>query len=314
MANPNAQHLGTGEVQADDRGDRRRSRSSWELGEAIDAFGDHMVQQGFAENTWKAFMGDLGILRTYLGEGKAITSVSNWDLNDFMRYLLTERGKPCSPKSYARRLTTLKVFFGWLAESGALRANPADALVHRPVSTPMPETLHDDEVVRLLSAARDELFAARPDARPYLLISLVLQTGIKKSECVAIELRHLDVSNRQAPVLEVRYKNPRMAHKERRLALSPQIVPALEQYVKQYRPKENLFECTARNLEYVLQRVAERAEIAGGVSFEQLRWTAAVRDYRRGMPEGQLRRKLGLSVISWRETLEKVKKLAGSPL
>jgi len=310
MVDAEALHKGTKDNKVDHRGGQRASRTSWELGEAIDAFGDHMVEQGFAENTWKAFMGDLGILRTYLGEGKPVTSVSNWDLNDFMRYLLTERGRPCSPKSYARRLTTLKVFFAWLTEVGAVHSNPADALVHRPVSTPMPETLHDDEVARLLSTARDELFAAKPDARPYLLISLILQTGIKKSECVAIELRHLDVSSRQAPVLEVRYKNPRMAHKERRLALSPQIVPALEQYLRKYQPKERLFECTARNLEYVLQRVAEKAEIAGGVSFEQLRWTAAVWDYRRNMPEEQLRRKLGLSMISWRETLEKVKKLA----
>jgi len=284
------------------------------LAEARKPFRDHMVRQGFAENTIKAFLGDLGILSKYLGANKAIGEISTRDLNDFLTYLLERRGKPCSPKSYARRVTTLKVFFGWLAESGVLPSDPAAALIHRRVTTPLPKILYDDQVERLLAVTRDLLWAPQPDARPYLLISLLLQTGIKKSECMGIELQHLDLSNPRAPVLYIRYTNPRMAHKERKLALNPQLLPALQQYLKQYQPKVRLFECTARNLEYVLHHAAELAEIPGGVSFEQLRWTAAVRDYRRGMPEEQLRRKLGLSRISWRETLEKIKKLAGPAL
>jgi integrase/recombinase XerD len=83
-----------------------------------------------------------------------------------------------------------------------------------------------------------------------------------------------------------------------------------KQYIREYRPKEYLFECTPRNLEYVLADLAERADIKGGISFEQLRWTCAVRDYRRGMPADHLRQKLGLSMISWRETLPKIQRLA----
>ena len=48
----------------------------------------------------------------------------------------------------------------------------------------------------------------------------------------------------------------------------------------------------------------------GGCSFEQLRWTCVVRDYRNGMPADQLRQKMGLSMITWRETLPKIQKLA----
>jgi len=284
------------------------------LAEAREAFRQHMVRQGFAENTVKAFLGDLGILSEYMGANKPIGEISTHELNDFLTYLLERRGKPCSPKSYARRVTTLKVFFGWLAESGVLPGNPAAPLIHRRATAPLPRILYDDQVERLLSVTRDLLWAPRPDARPYLLVSLLLQTGIKKSECMAIELQHLDLSNPAAPVLHIRYRNPKMVHKERKLALSPQLVTVLKQYLKQYQPKVRLFECTARNLEYVLHHAAELAGIPGGVSFEQLRWTAAVRDYRRGMPEEQLRRKLGLSRVSWRETSEKIKKLAAPAL
>jgi integrase/recombinase XerD len=50
------------------------------------------------------------------------------------------------------------------------------------------------------------------------------------------------------------------------------------------------------------------------VSFEVMRWTAAVRDYRTGMAPETLRKKLGLSKISWRETGMKIRQLAGPAL
>jgi|YNPNPStandDraft_1061719.scaffolds.fasta_scaffold05614_3 integrase/recombinase XerD len=280
------------------------------LSAAITAFHGHMVRQGFSDNTIKAFQADLRLLTRYLAPNQPIGHIGQEDLEQFLTWLRVERGVPCSPKSYARRLTTLKVFFGWLAEINALPRDPAAPLVHTPAKAPLPEILYDDQVNALLRATQDLLWAPKPDARPYLLVTLLLQTGIKKSECMEIRLEHIDLSNPQAPVLYVRYADPRRTHKERKLALGPGFAAVLRQYLREYEPKERLFECTARNLEYVLEDAAELAGIKGGVSFEQLRWTCAVRDYRNGMPPEQLRLKLGLSLISWRETLPKIQKLA----
>lgn len=280
------------------------------LDNAARAFSAHMLRQGFSDNTIKAFQADLRLFGRRIGENKAIGDLAQSDLEDFMNWLRTERGVPCSPKSYARRLTTLKVFFGWLRAAEVLDRDPAAPMIHVHPTTPMPEVLYDGQVNDLLRVTRDLLWAPKPDARPYLLVTLVLQTGIKKGECVEIKLEHLDVSNQQAPVLYIRYPDPRKTLKERRLALGPNFAPAYRQYLREYQPKEHLFECTARNLEYVLEEAASLAEIPGGCSFEQLRWTCAVRDYRNGMAADQLRQKLGLSMITWRETLPKIQKLA----
>jgi integrase/recombinase XerD len=110
----------------------------------------------------------------------------------------------------------------------------------------------------------------------------------------------------------IRYQEEESSHKNRIISLHPTIVPAVNQYVEQYKPEQFLFECTPRNLEYVLDEVGQKAGIRTvQVGFETLRWTCAVRDYRNGMPEERLRQKLGLSKISWRETREKIFKLAG---
>lgn len=280
------------------------------LAAASTAFHGYMIRQGFSDNTVKAFQADLRLLTRYLAANRAVGSVGQADLEQFLTWMRSDRGVPCSPKSYARRLTTLKVFFGWLAESGAIPTDPAAPLLHEHPTTPMPEILYDDQVAALLRATRDLLWAPKPDARPHLLVTLVLQTAIKKGECMEIKLAHIDLSSPQAPVLYVRYADPRKTLKERKLALGPTFAPVYRQYLREYEPKEYLFECTARNLEYVLEDAAALAGITGGVSFEQLRWTAAVRDYRNGMPADQLRQKLGLSMITWRETLPKIQKLA----
>lgn len=280
------------------------------LAAAASAFHGHMIRQGFSDNTVKAFQADLRLFAKYVAANRSIGAIGQGDLERYLTWLRAERGVPCSPKSYARRLTTLKVFFGWLAESGALSADPAAPLIHERPTTPLPQILYDDQVADLLRTARDLLWAARPDARPYLLVTLVLQTGIKKGECVEIKPEHIDLSNPQAPVLYIRYADPRRTLKERKLALGPNFAPTYKQYLREYQPKEYLFECTARNLEYVLEDLAAQAGIPGGVSFEQLRWTCAVRDYRNGTPADQLRQKLGLSHITWRETLPKIQKLA----
>ena len=280
------------------------------LGASIGAFRDHMLRQGFSENTIKAFLADLRLLGKHSGLNVPINEFGTRELNDFLTWMLHYRGVACSPKTYARRVTTLKVFFGWLHEARMLPQDPAAAILHNRVVTPMPHILHDDQVDQLLSSARDLMLGEQSDPRPYLLVSLLLKTGIKKGECVGIALNDIDRSNPTAPVLYIRYKNPRMHHKERKLALSPELMPTLDRYLETYQPHRNLFECTARNLEYVLRDTAQFAGLKDGVSFEMLRWTCAVRDFRGGMDAERLRKKLGLSKISWYETEEKLRKLA----
>lgn len=289
------------------------ARSS--LSSAVSAFHNHMIRQGFSENTVKAFMGDLRLLMKFVSPNTNISRISTFDLENFLTWILSERGVPCSPKSYARRLTTLKVFFKWLHDTNVIASDPAAPIAHQPVSTPLPQILYDNEVERLLRYSRDLLWARKPDARPYVLVSLILQTAIKKSECMGIMLEHIDGSDPRAPVLYVRYPTARMRHKERKLALAPQFLQVVRQYITQYKPETHLFECTARNLEYVLGDAGQLAGIEHkSVSFEALRWTAAVRDYRTGMSPEQLRKKLGLSKISWRETGMKIRQLAGPAL
>jgi site-specific recombinase XerD len=280
---------------------------------ALGLFQEHMRDEGFALNTTKAFASDIRLLGKYLGIGTAVGEIGTKNLNDFLDWLLNERGVPCSPKSYARRVTTLKVFFGWLHEAGVLADNPSNAVIQRSVKSPLPTPPTEVDIAKALEVTeklRQGDGTKKPDARPHLLLTLLLQTGIKKGEAMAIVPNHVDRDDDDQPMLFIRYANPRLRYKERKLMLKTEWLEVLDEYLEQYNPPDTLFTCTARNLEYILRDVGDDAGLAKGLlSFENLRWTSALRDWRAKEEPDDIRQKLGLSKITWRETKSKLDKL-----
>jgi len=282
------------------------------LNVALGAFEKYMQARGFTENTQQAFRLDMQILSDYLSPVQAIGEISPVTLNAFVKWMGASRGVPCSPKTLERRITTLKVFFGWLAEEGVVPRDAAAPLVHQSVTAPLPDILtgtHVNAALAVTQMLRTGSESRKPDARPHLLFTLILHTGIKKSECVNLHINHIDLTDAQHPALWIRYKDTRRRHKERRIAL-PQAWPVvLQEYLEQYPSRQFLFPWSARNLEYVLTDVATQAEIPR-ITFEMLRWTCAARDFAADMDRTDLRHKLGLSEISWYEVEVKLALLA----
>lgn len=281
---------------------------------ALGVFENHMRDEGFSINTIKAFASDIRLLGKYLGIGQPIGEIGTKNLNDFLDWLLNDRGVPCSPKSYARRVTTLKVFFGWLHEAGVMTHDPSAAIIQRTVTSPLPKLPTEsqlEDALRQADLMRQGIDVKKPDARPYLLLTLLLQTGIKKSEAMNIVPNHIDRSEPLRPVLFIRYANPRLRYKERKLELDADWLEVLDEYMEQYTPQDTLFTCTARNLEYILTDVGEAVDLSQGLlSFENLRWISALRDWENDVEQDDIRQKLGLSKVTWRETKSKLKKLA----
>lgn len=280
------------------------------LSQAIPAFIAHLRKEGRSPHTLDAFESDLRLALEFFGDDVPLARFTTTHLNRFMEWIEHGRGVPCSRKTYARRVTTLKVFFKYLKSNHVLPSDPAEALLQRSGAAPLQPILSDDDIDRLLAHTARLRYAEKPDPRPDLLVRLLLDTGIKKSECMRLTPADVLRADADRPVLMIRHRSPDNVYKERKVALDPDWVVLLDEYLAVYRPTGPIFECTARNLEYVLHDVALAAGVAGSISFEIMRWTSAVRDYRRGMGLDQLREKMGLSRISWRETSEKIVQLA----
>jgi site-specific recombinase XerD len=284
------------------------------LSTAISIWEQALREGGNTRNTVNAFTADLRLLMHYLGGGRALSGISIRDLQEFFRWMESERGVPCSPKTYSRRITSVKSFFRYLSEAGILATDPAAAIVQRLVQSPLPEILTLEEARRALTAARAMRVApgqARPDDRPFVLVSLLLQTGIKKGECIGLRKNHVETGG-ASPYLFVRYGNPRQRFKERKIALSRDWVEAYGRYREEYDPSDRVFPWSPRRLEYLLEEIGNRAGLTKHLSFDMCRWTCAVLDRRRGMEPDAVRQKLGLSRMQWREVGKKLERLMES--
>lgn len=271
----------------------------------------HLHAEGKSIHTIKAFTSDLMLVGEYLGSDTAVGQFTTTELNRFLDWLERGRGVPCSRKSYARRVTTLKVYFKWLKGVGAISHDPAKAVLQRSGPAPLSEALSMAQIRQCIEFARSIKYkrSDEQDYRPELLFRLLLDTGIKKSEAMKMVPGDIDRTNSHLPVLTVRHKS-RNVYRERRIDMDTEWVKLLDLYLDQYQPKDTIFNCTSRNLEYILTDVGEGAGIPFKLSFEIMRWSCGVRDYRLGMDDQSIREKLGLSETSWSETGKKIRTLA----
>lgn len=284
--------------------------SSNSLTQAMENWKLYLQDQGRTNFTIKAFLGDMNLLINYLPPDQTLGSITTNDLNNFLNWLQHGRGVPCSPKSLARRITTLKSFFKWLNGSGVILADPAEKLVQKTVQSPLPAVLTREEKEAVLEAAKTFKSAKKPDTRHHALLLLLLETGIKKSECRGIDLNHLAVEDTDEPYVFIRYTTASSRYKERKINVSDEWVASLNEYLAQYQPQDKLFRWSARQLEYLLEDVAEKAAIDKRLSFDTCRWTCAVSDWNAGMDHDLIRQKLGISKIQWREVSNKLRLLA----
>ena len=276
----------------------------------IQAWKYYLNDQGRSPYTVKAFVADLNLLDGFLAPDKTIGDISLTDLEKFTEWLQNERGVPCSPKSLSRRITSVKSFFRWLQNSGVILVDPADKLVQRSVTSPLPQVMTREEVEAALAAATAMREADEPDARPYTLLRLLLETAIKKGECREIDLNHLSIEDPEDAFVFIRYTNPRYRYKERKITLSPEWIESFNEYAAQYEPEERLFPWTPRRMEYILEDITRAAGFEKRISFDMCRWTSALMDLTDGVEPDKIRQKLGVSKIQFREVRRKLRTLA----
>jgi len=278
---------------------------------AVNAWRIYLDDQGNSPHTVKAFTADVNLLAAYLPPDRSLGSVSTTDLNNFLDWMQKGRGVPCSPKTLSRRITSLKAFFRWLHQYGVLLIDPAEKVIQKSVISPLPIVLNPDEVQAVLEVAQEHWQGAAHDTRYFALLDLLLHTGIKKSETLALHLNHVDLETPTGPLLFVRYASPQHRYKERKIQLPESWVAVYPEYKAQYKLNDQLFPWSQRRLEYLLEDLSLQAGLDKHLSFEMCRWTCALSDWQSGIDPDKIRQKLGISKIQWREIRMKIRRLTG---
>jgi len=144
------------------------------------------VDRGASPHTLDAYRRDLETLAVFLTrtrDGVALERASTADLRAFLQHQ-TDQGM--APRTAARRRSTLRQFYAFLAADGRRPDNPADVLDPPRLGRPLPKMLEEAEVERLLEAAR--AWEGPHGLRAQALLELVYAAGLRVSELVTLPL------------------------------------------------------------------------------------------------------------------------------
>jgi site-specific recombinase XerD len=109
--------------------------------------------RSYSPLTVAAYRRDLALFRRFLqGRAKSVPEPGNIARQTVVQFALSLSGS--APLTVRRKLACLSSFFGFLEDMGHIRGNPARRLPLPKVEQPVPVCLSEDEVQRLVAAAR----------------------------------------------------------------------------------------------------------------------------------------------------------------
>jgi integrase/recombinase XerD len=140
------------------------------------------AERGAADNTLQSYRGDLRHFHAYLARrGGRPEAASSVQVRGYLRSL-ADAG--ITPRTAARRLSTLRQFYRYLLGE-RLREDDPTAVIDSPrQGRPLPRTLREAEVTALLDAARRHDTPDRP--RLVALLEVAYATGLRVSELVGL--------------------------------------------------------------------------------------------------------------------------------
>ena len=155
--------------------------------------GQFLAEHDFADNTRKAIVNDLRKFARWFSEANkepfVVSRVTVRDVADFRDQ--GRRNLLWSVSAINRALVMLRRFFDWLVANGHLPSNPAKPVKELRRQMLAPKGLAGNEVRRLLREVE-----LRQDIRATAIFSLLLYTGCRVSDLVALELHDVVLSER----------------------------------------------------------------------------------------------------------------------
>jgi integrase/recombinase XerD len=181
------------------------------------------VERGLASNTIVAYNHDLINFFDFLKQRRVSPiQISQEDLVSF----IAEKETQLSPRSLARNLVSIRMFYRFLVSEGKIESNPARLLGIPKMYQHLPDVLSRDEV---------EVFLLQPDTHTVLgkrdkaMLELLYATGLRVTELISLKMSNIN--------LEAGYvRTIGKGSKERVVPSGTKAIDSLKEYLKNGRP------------------------------------------------------------------------------
>lgn len=184
----------------------------------IQDFIDSCTLKGLAPKTIKSYYQSLTLFCKYLEEEKGIMSIEEVNKDVIEEYLQftkdrgkysyvadeksleknfqnnrSDIGKPVTASTLNNYLRNIKVFFNWLYDNGLIKFNNVSKTKFIKEKRRVKDQLSDEEYKKLIKEIDITKFA---EYRDYIVINLIMDTGMRLSECLSLTINDIDLVRR----------------------------------------------------------------------------------------------------------------------
>lgn len=199
-------------------------------------------------STALAYLNDITRFMKWLSEYKkipvkeiplsVIESLSLDDINKFRVFLKTDQDNPNSQRAEARKMSALRSLYDFLIRSDKIVKNPL-AKMHKQQRGQSPAPiirLQPNETAKLIDCVeeagrlsgasdRQQKFLEHSRVRDLAILTLLLGTGIRVSECVGLDIKDVRFD-------DLTIELTRKGNKKQKVAMSDEVVSALKAYLE----------------------------------------------------------------------------------
>jgi tyrosine recombinase XerC len=202
-----------------------QAKPASEIQPLLDAYIRHLIaEKNLSPYTLRNYRSDLLDFARYLEEQEE-TNPLEADRQSFRRYLGYARDHGVVTASLTRRASTVRNFYAFLAREDHLPANPLAGVSAPKRERRLPSILTKDNLDALIQSADEQ---TPQGIRNRAILELMYAAGVRLSEVVGLDLKHLDLSER---TLLVRGKG----NKERMVLVGEPAEKALRRYLAEAR-------------------------------------------------------------------------------
>ncbi len=123
-----------------------------------------------------------------------------------------------------RKISSLKSFYKWAKKRGHLNTNPMRKIISPKSKKRLPQYAGQQEMRDLVAFYRDEKTGDFISVRNKLIIRCLYELGLRRSELIELELKHLDLKAGQVKVLG-------KGNKERIIPLGGELIAEFSRYI-----------------------------------------------------------------------------------
>ena len=190
------------------------------------------VEKGFSENTIDAYRNDLYQLANFVEEeaakGGPPASWASFNRQGMLSYLLNLKERNYAATTVARKIAAARSFFGFMVAEGKIKDNPSQNVDSPKVGRALPKPISISQVRRLLE--QPTKLSAPEAKRDKAMLELLYASGMRVSELVSLNVSDIDLDGGFVRCFG-------KGHKERLIPIYPQAALAVEEYIKESRPR-----------------------------------------------------------------------------